>query len=109
MLFLQFDRLLLLERRGYTCYFGSIGPDGAVLREYLARNGVHCPPNANVAEYLLDAIGVGVAPRIGDCELKVQLPDSGYWRRLAVASAKDLNTGDNMWDSGSEHTKNTGV
>ncbi|KAH9914745.1 uncharacterized protein B0H18DRAFT_1125328 [Fomitopsis serialis] len=66
MLFLQFDRLLLLERGGYTCYFGPIGPDGAVLRDYLARNGAQCPPNANVAEYLLDAIGAGVAPRIGD-------------------------------------------
>ncbi|KAI0031252.1 ABC-2 type transporter-domain-containing protein [Vararia minispora EC-137] len=66
LLFESFDRLLLLERGGYTVYFGDIGADSHVLRSYLARHGAQCPPNVNPAEYMLDAIGAGIAPRIGD-------------------------------------------
>jgi ABC-type multidrug transport system ATPase subunit len=39
LLFESFDRLLLLERGGETVYFGDIGPDSCVLREYFARHG----------------------------------------------------------------------
>ncbi|KAK1229304.1 ATP-binding cassette transporter snq2 [Marasmius sp. AFHP31] len=66
LLFESFDRLLLLERGGETVYFGDIGADSHVLREYLARYGARCPSNVNPAEYMLEAIGAGVAPRIGD-------------------------------------------
>ncbi|KIP11760.1 hypothetical protein PHLGIDRAFT_114337 [Phlebiopsis gigantea 11061_1 CR5-6] len=66
LLFESFDRLLLLERGGETVYFGDIGPDATVLREYLARYGAQCPSNVNPAEYMLDAIGAGLAPRIGE-------------------------------------------
>lgn len=64
-LFDMFDRLLLLER-GRTVYFGDIGPDAAVLRDYLARHGAHASPTENVAEFMLEAIGAGSAPRSGD-------------------------------------------
>ncbi|KAI0690742.1 ABC-2 type transporter-domain-containing protein [Cytidiella melzeri] len=66
LLFESFDRLLLLETGGETVYFGDIGPDSSVLREYFARYGAMCPANVNPAEYMLDAIGAGLAPRIGD-------------------------------------------
>lgn len=59
------DRLLLLERAGRTVYFGEIGPDSSVVRSYLAQRGAICPPNLNVAEYMLEAIGAGVTARIG--------------------------------------------
>lgn len=59
------DRLLLLERGGRTVYFGDIGPDSNVVRSYLAQRGAICPPNLNVAEYMLEAIGAGVTARIG--------------------------------------------
>ena len=59
------DRLLLLERGGRTVYFGDIGPDSSVVRSYLAQRGANCPPNLNVAEYMLEAIGAGVTARIG--------------------------------------------
>ncbi|GAA6018686.1 hypothetical protein JCM10207_009012 [Rhodosporidiobolus poonsookiae] len=39
MLFENFDRLLLLKSGGRCVYFGDIGKDSHVLREYLARNG----------------------------------------------------------------------
>lgn len=64
------DRLLLLERGGETVYFGDIGPDSRILREYFARHGAICPPDMNPAEFMLEAIGAGVTPRIGDRDWK---------------------------------------
>jgi ATP-binding cassette subfamily G (WHITE) protein 2 (SNQ2) len=79
-LFESFDRLLLRGGetvRRLSCnhgillkrsqiYFGDVGEDAEVVREYLARYGAHCPPNANPAEYMLEAIGAGLSRRIGD-------------------------------------------
>jgi ATP-binding cassette, subfamily G (WHITE), member 2, SNQ2 len=66
LLFEQFDRLLLLERGGRTVYFGPIGKDSHHLTEYLHEYGADCPPSANPAEYMLDAIGAGSQRRVGD-------------------------------------------
>ncbi|KAI8933315.1 hypothetical protein NX059_009940 [Plenodomus lindquistii] len=65
-LFENFDRLLLLQRGGQCVYFGDIGKDAHVLLDYFHRNGADCPPDANPAEWMLDAVGAGSAPRIGD-------------------------------------------
>lgn len=65
-LFENFDRLLLLQRGGQCVYFGEIGTDADVLLDYFRRHGAVCPPNANPAEWMLDAIGAGQTPRIGD-------------------------------------------
>ncbi|TFY58327.1 hypothetical protein EVG20_g8195 [Dentipellis fragilis] len=70
LLFESFDRLLLLGRGGNTIYFGDIGEDSSVMREYFARNGAVCPGNVNPAEYMLEAIGAGVTPRIGPKDWK---------------------------------------
>jgi ATP-binding cassette subfamily G (WHITE) protein 2 (SNQ2) len=64
-LFENFDRLLLLQRGGQCVYFGDIGKDAHVLREYFHKNGADCPHDANPAEWMLDAIGAGSTPRIG--------------------------------------------
>lgn len=65
-LFENFDRLLLLQRGGQCVYFGDIGKDAHVLIDYFHRHGADCPPKANPAEWMLDAIGAGQAPRIGN-------------------------------------------
>ena len=65
-LFENFDRLLLLQRGGQCVYFGDIGKDAHVLLEYFRKHGAYCPPDANPAEWMLDAIGAGQASRIGD-------------------------------------------
>ncbi|EMD92404.1 hypothetical protein COCC4DRAFT_130485 [Bipolaris maydis ATCC 48331] len=65
-LFENFDRLLLLQRGGTCVYFGDIGKDAHVLLEYFRSHGANCPPDANPAEWMLDAIGAGSAPRMGD-------------------------------------------
>ena len=41
-----------------------------MIREYFARHGAICPSNVNPAEYMLEAIGAGVTPRIGDRDWK---------------------------------------
>ncbi|KAG7452088.1 uncharacterized protein BT62DRAFT_882231 [Guyanagaster necrorhizus] len=66
LLFESFDRLLLLQSGGETVYFGDIGADSHIIRSYFARHGALCPANVNPAEFMLDAIGAGVSPRIGD-------------------------------------------
>ncbi|KDQ63068.1 hypothetical protein JAAARDRAFT_202584 [Jaapia argillacea MUCL 33604] len=66
LLFESFDRILLLEAGGKTVYFGDIGTDSCVVRDYFGRHGAQCPPNVNMAEFMLEAIGAGVTPRIGD-------------------------------------------
>ncbi|KAJ3509385.1 hypothetical protein NLJ89_g5251 [Agrocybe chaxingu] len=70
LLFESFDRLLLLQRGGETVYFGDIGQDSSVIRDYFARHGAVCPPNVNPAEFMLEAIGAGITPRIGDRDWK---------------------------------------
>ena len=65
-LFENFDRLLLLQKGGETVYFGDIGSDANVLIDYFRRYGAECPPDANPAEWMLDAIGAGMTHRIGD-------------------------------------------
>ncbi|KAK9441048.1 BMR1-like protein [Metarhizium brunneum] len=65
-LFENFDRLLLLQRGGRTVYFGDIGEDAAILRAYLRRHGAEAAPTDNVAEFMLEAIGAGSSPRVGE-------------------------------------------
>lgn len=65
-LFENFDKLLLLQRGGECVYFGDIGHDSEILLDYFRRNGAECSPDANPAEWMLDAIGAGQTRRIGD-------------------------------------------
>ena len=65
-LFESFDRLLLLQKGGECVYFGDIGKDASVLIDYFHRNGADCPSDANPAEWMLDAIGAGTTPRLGN-------------------------------------------
>ena len=60
VLFEYFDELLLLKSGGRVVYHGSLGKDSTTLIDYFERNGAKkCPPKANPAEYMLEAIGAG--------------------------------------------------
>ncbi|MCJ1434291.1 hypothetical protein MMC27_003658 [Xylographa pallens] len=85
-LFENFDRLLLLQKGGETVYFGEIGKDAHVLLDYFRRNGADCPSDANPAEWMLDAIGAGNAPRIGDRD----------WGEIWRSSSELANTKDEI-------------
>merc|ERR1712093_331522 len=62
----EFDMILALNPGGNTFYFGPVGDEGKDVIKYFSDRGVHCPPNKNPAEYMLDAIGAGQAARVGD-------------------------------------------
>jgi ABC-type multidrug transport system permease subunit/ABC-type multidrug transport system ATPase subunit len=58
MLFQRFDRLLFLKAGGQTVYYGEVGQNSKILVDYFVRNGAPaCPPAANPAEWMLEAIG----------------------------------------------------
>ncbi|KAK5069702.1 ATP-binding cassette transporter snq2 [Lithohypha guttulata] len=60
VLFEHFDDLILLKSGGRVVYAGELGKDSKYLREYFEKNGADkCPPDANPAEYMLEAIGAG--------------------------------------------------
>jgi len=62
VLFDEFDELLLLKSGGRVVYHGPLGKDkdSRLLIDYFEKNGAKkCPPNANPAEYMLEAIGAG--------------------------------------------------
>jgi len=65
-LFENFDRLLLLQKGGECVYFGDVGRDASLLLDYFARHNAYCPDDVNPSEWMLDCIGAGLAPRIGD-------------------------------------------
>lgn len=91
LLFESFDRLLLLESGGHTVYFGDIGQDSHTIREYFAANGAPCPSNVNPAEFMLEAIGAGLTPRIGDRDWKDIWHDSPEYQQSLrdIAEIKD--------------------
>lgn len=50
----QFDMILALNPGGNTFYFGPVGENGSAVIKYFADRGVQCPPNKNVAEFILE-------------------------------------------------------
>ncbi|KAI1658879.1 ABC-2 type transporter-domain-containing protein [Daldinia decipiens] len=50
----QFDMVLALNPGGNTFYFGPIGENGRDVIDYFAQRGATCPPEKNVAEFILE-------------------------------------------------------
>lgn len=50
----QFDMILALNPGGNTFYFGPVGENGKDVTKYFSERGVDCPPNKNVAEFILE-------------------------------------------------------
>lgn len=78
-LFAQFDSLLLLAKGGKTVYFGDIGENAKTLKDYFARNGAPCPPEANPAEHMIDVVS---GPLSKDRD----------WNEIWLASPEHANT-----------------
>jgi ATP-binding cassette, subfamily G (WHITE), member 2, SNQ2 len=55
----QFDMVLALNPGGNPFYFGPIGENGSAVVEYFAKRGTQCPPNKNVAEFILETAAKG--------------------------------------------------
>ncbi|KAI9162820.1 ABC multidrug transporter atrF [Paramyrothecium foliicola] len=50
----QFDMILALNPGGNTFYFGPVGENGKDVVNYFAERGAVCPPEKNVAEFILE-------------------------------------------------------
>ncbi|EMD00495.1 hypothetical protein BAUCODRAFT_28848 [Baudoinia panamericana UAMH 10762] len=50
----QFDMILALNPGGNCFYFGPVGENGKDVIEYFAQRGTVCPPQKNVAEFILE-------------------------------------------------------
>lgn len=55
----EFDMILALNPGGNTFYFGPVGENGAAVIKYFADRGVQCPPEKNVAEFILETAAKG--------------------------------------------------
>ncbi|ESZ91641.1 ABC drug exporter AtrF [Sclerotinia borealis F-4128] len=55
----EFDMILALNPGGNTFYFGPVGENGSAVVKYFADRGVHCPPQKNVAEFILETAAKG--------------------------------------------------
>jgi len=50
----QFDMIAALNPGGNTFYFGPVGENGKDVVKYFADRGFECPPEKNVAEFILE-------------------------------------------------------
>lgn len=55
----EFDMILALNPGGNTFYFGPVGEKGSAVVKYFADRGVHCPPEKNIAEFILETAAKG--------------------------------------------------
>jgi ABC-type multidrug transport system ATPase subunit len=55
----EFDMILALNPGGNTFYFGPVGEKGSAVIKYFGDRGVHCPPEKNVAEFILETAAKG--------------------------------------------------
>lgn len=78
----QFDMVLALNPGGNTFYFGPIGHNGKDIIKYFGDRGVQCPPEKNVAEFILET--AAKSPRRAD---GTKINWNEEWRNSAEAEA----------------------
>ncbi|KAG6615866.1 ATP-binding Cassette (ABC) Superfamily [Phytophthora cinnamomi] len=93
-IFELFDGLLLLQKGGYTAYFGDLGGDSVKMLEYFASipgtKEIH--PQYNPATYMLEVIGAGIGRDVKDYSVEYknsELCRSNRERTLELAKVSD--------------------
>ncbi|KAG3237451.1 ABC transporter G family member 37, partial [Phytophthora idaei] len=89
-IFELFDGLLLLQRGGYTAYFGDLGVDSVKMLEYFASipGTMEIRPQYNPATYMLEVIGAGIGRDVKDYSVEYknsELYKSNRERTLQLA------------------------
>eukprot|EP00644_Phytophthora_capsici_P005485 jgi/Phyca11/512023/fgenesh2_kg.PHYCAscaffold_117_\ len=93
-IFELFDGLLLLQRGGYTAYFGDLGVDSVKMLEYFASipGTMEIRPQYNPATYMLEVIGAGIGRDVKDYSVEYknsELYKSNRERTLQLAEVSD--------------------
>lgn len=78
----QFDMILALNPGGNTFYFGEVGENGQAVIDYFAARGTQCPPEKNVAEFILET-----AARPGKREDGTRINWNEEWKNSEEAAA----------------------
>ncbi|KAB5576146.1 ABC-2 type transporter-domain-containing protein [Coniochaeta sp. 2T2.1] len=96
-LFAQFDTLLLLAKGGKMVYFGDIGDNAQTVKDYFARHGLPCPPDANPAEHMIDVVSGSLGRGRDWNEVWLSSPEHDAVEKqldqiVADAAAKPSNT-----------------
>ncbi|ETP46137.1 hypothetical protein F442_07571 [Phytophthora nicotianae P10297] len=93
-IFELFDGLLLLQKGGYTAYFGDLGVDSVKMLEYFASipGTQQIEPQYNPATYMLEVIGAGIGRDVKDYSVEYknsELYKSNRERTLELAEVSD--------------------
>ncbi|CAI5703641.1 unnamed protein product [Peronospora effusa] len=93
-IFELFDGLLLLQRGGFTAYFGDLGVDSVKMLEYFASipGTMEIRPQYNPATYMLEVIGAGIGRDVKDYAYEYknsELYKSNRERTMLLAEASD--------------------
>lgn len=93
-IFELFDGLLLLQRGGYTAYFGDLGVDSVKMLEYFASipGTMEIRPQYNPATYMLEVIGAGIGRDVKDYSVEYknsELYKSNRERTLLLSEVSD--------------------
>ncbi|KAG6615865.1 ATP-binding Cassette (ABC) Superfamily [Phytophthora cinnamomi] len=93
-IFELFDGLLLLQKGGYTAYFGDLGVDSVKMLEYFESipGTEQIRPQYNPATYMLEVIGAGIGRDVKDYSVEYknsELYKSNRERTLELAKVSD--------------------
>ncbi|KAE8970380.1 ABC transporter G family member 37, partial [Phytophthora rubi] len=93
-IFELFDGLLLLQKGGYTAYFGDLGVDSVKMLEYFESipGTEQIRPQYNPATYMLEVIGAGIGRDVKDYSVEYknsELYQSNRERTLQLAEVSE--------------------
>eukprot|EP00644_Phytophthora_capsici_P005488 jgi/Phyca11/557455/estExt2_Genewise1Plus.C_PHYCAscaffold_1170012 len=93
-IFELFDGLLLLQKGGFTAYFGELGVDSVKMLEYFASipGTEEIRPQYNPATYMLEVIGAGIGRDVKDYSVEYknsELYKSNRARTLELCEVSD--------------------
>eukprot|EP00644_Phytophthora_capsici_P001183 jgi/Phyca11/129625/e_gw1.86.8.1 len=82
-IFELFDGLLLLQRGGYTAYFGDLGVESSKMLDYFASipGTLAIRPQYNPATYMMEVIGAGIGRDMKDYSEEYKISDLGKANR----------------------------
>ncbi|EEY62818.1 ATP-binding Cassette (ABC) Superfamily [Phytophthora infestans T30-4] len=82
-IFELFDGLLLLQRGGYTAYFGDLGEESSKMLEYFATipGTLEIRPQYNPATYMMEVIGAGIGRGMKDYSVEYTNSELGRTNR----------------------------
>ncbi|KAG7381516.1 hypothetical protein PHYPSEUDO_005973 [Phytophthora pseudosyringae] len=92
-IFELFDGLLLLQRGGYTAYFGDLGVESSAMLDYFASipDTQEIRPQYNPATYMMEVIGAGIGRDMKDYSLEYTNSELGKMNRERTLELSEVS------------------